>query len=142
MNMISLNVGKKKPKKKMRSAGPGDVVLGKKIRLRRIERNLSQEGLAVRLGVTFQQVQKYEKGKNRVSVTRLQQIAVALNTPTDFFYEGDGKSTEMESLLFEDGKFSLRLLRAYTKIADKTVARRFVSLLETIAKIEPEDSDL
>jgi hypothetical protein len=53
--------------------------------------------------------------------------------PITFFYDGDGKSREVESLLFIDSSFSLRLLRAYTKIKDQTVQRQLVSLIESIA---------
>ena len=131
--------GKKKPssvKKNQRSAGKPDVELGKRIRLRRVEIDISQSELADKLGVSFQQVQKYEKGVNRVGAARLQQIATALDVPITFFYDGDGKSREVESLLFIDSSFSLRLLRAYSKIKDQAVQRQFVSLIESIAANE------
>ena len=131
--------GKKKAssvKKNQRSAGKPDVELGMRIRLRRVEIDISQTGLADKLGVSFQQVQKYEKGVNRVGAARLQQIAIALDVPITFFYDGDGKSREVESLLFIDSSFSLRLLRAYSKIKDQAVKRQFVSLIENIAANE------
>jgi len=84
---------------------------------------------ATKLGVSFQQVQKYEKGVNRVGAARLQSIATALDVPVTFFYDGDGKAREVESLLFLDSAFSLRLLRAYSKIKDQTVQRQLVSLM-------------
>ena len=119
-----------------RSAGKPDIELGHKIRLRRVEQKLSQSDLADKLGVSFQQVQKYEKGVNRVGAARLQQIANVLNVPVTFFYDGDTKSREVESLLFLDSSFSLRLLRAYSKITDQTVQRQLVSLMESIAADE------
>ena len=125
-----------KQKLKQRSAGVHDESLGRKIRIRRIEQKLSQSDLGDILGVSFQQVQKYEKGVNRVSSTRLQQIATALNVPVMFFYDGDIKSREVESLLFLDSAFSLRLLRAYNKINDQTVQRHFVTLMESVAGFE------
>jgi len=118
---------------KPRSAGKPDVELGRRIRLRRVELEISQSELAEKLGVSFQQIQKYEKGLNRVGAHRLQQTATALDVPITFFYDGDGKSREVESLLFLDSSFSLRLLRAYTKIKDQTVQRQLVSLIESIA---------
>jgi transcriptional regulator with XRE-family HTH domain len=118
---------------KPRSAGKPDIELGRRIRLRRVELEISQSELAEKLGVSFQQVQKYEKGLNRVGAHRLQQTATALDVPITFFYDGDGKSREVESLLFIDSSFSLRLLRAYTKIKDQTVQRQLVSLIESIA---------
>ena len=105
----------------------------REIRLRRVEQRISQAELGQKLGVSFQQVQKYEKGVNRVGAARLQQIATALDVPVTFFYDGDGKSREVESLLFLDSAFSLRLLRAYSKIKDQTVQRQLVSLMESIA---------
>jgi transcriptional regulator with XRE-family HTH domain len=91
---------------------------------------------ATQLGVSFQQVQKYEKGVNRVGAARLQQIAAALDAPVTFFYDGGGKAPEVESLLFLDSAFSLRLLRAYAKIKDQAVRRQMVSLMESIAANE------
>src|SRR5947209_7915753 len=117
---------------KPRSAGKSDVELGRRIRLRRVELEISQSELAEKLGVSFQQVQKYEKGINRVGAHRLQQTATALDVPITFFYDGDGKSREVESLLFLDSSFSLRLLRAYSKIKDQSIQRQLFSLTESI----------
>ena len=123
---------------KQRSAGKPDIEMGKKIRLRRVEQRISQSDLGEKLGVSFQQVQKYEKGVNRVGATRLQQIATALDVPVTFFYDSDRRTKEVESLLFLDSAFSLRLLRAYSKIKDQAVQRHMVSLLEIVADIEHE----
>ena len=135
--------GKKKSrgdKQNQRSAGKPDVELGKRIRLRRVEQHISQSELADKIGVSFQQVQKYEKGVNRVGAARLQQIATALDVPMTFFYDDDrgGKRAsdgkrEVESLLFLDSSFSLRLLRAYSAVPQH-VQRQFVSLIESIAE--------
>ena len=119
-----------------RRADNRDAEVGRRVRSRRLECRLSQTELADRIGVTFQQVQKYEKGVNRVGAARLQQIATALDVPVTFFYDGDGKAREVESLLFLDSAFSLRLLRAYSKIKDQTVQRQLVSLMESIAANE------
>jgi transcriptional regulator with XRE-family HTH domain len=138
--------GKKKSNgglKNQRSIGEYDIELGKRIRLRRVEIDISQSKLADKLGVTFQQVQKYEKGVNRVGAARVQQIATALEVPVTFFYDdgglgkraSDGKR-EVESLLFVDSAFSLRLLRAYASVKNRKVQRQFVSLIESIAANE------
>jgi len=119
-------------KAKQRSAGKSDIELGKRIRLRRVELKISQAELGRKLGVSFQQVQKYEKGVNRVGAARLQQIASTLDVPVTFFYDGDNKARAMDNLLFIDSAFSLRLLRAYSKIRDQTVQRHLVSLMESI----------
>ena len=113
-----------------------DHGVGSRIAFLRAANGLSQSALASALGVSFQQVQKYEKGVNRVGAARLQQIATALDVPVTFFYDGDGKAREVESLLFLDSAFSLRLLRAYSKIKDQTVQRQLVSLMESIAANE------
>jgi transcriptional regulator with XRE-family HTH domain len=119
---------------KQRSAGKPDIEMGKKIRLRRVEQRISQSDLGEKLGVSFQQVQKYEKGVNRVGASRLQQIATALDVPVTFFYDSDSKTREVESLLFLDSAFSLRLLRAYSRIKSQTVQRQLVTLMEAIAE--------
>jgi transcriptional regulator with XRE-family HTH domain len=116
-----------------RSTVRADIELGKRIRLRRVEQKISQSELGDKLGVSFQQVQKYEKGVNRVGASRLQQISTALDVPPSFFYDVDKKSREVDSLLFTDSSFSLRLLRAYTSISNEAVRRQMISLMETIA---------
>ena len=113
-----------------------DKFVGDKIKARRVHLRLNQSQVAEPLGITYQQVQKYEKGVNRVGAARLQQIATALDVPVTFFYDGDSKAREVESLLFLDSAFSLRLLRAYSKIKDQTVQRQLVSLMESIAANE------
>jgi transcriptional regulator with XRE-family HTH domain len=122
-----------KPTLDPRSAGNVDIEMGRRIRLRRVEIGLSQSELGEKLGVSFQQVQKYEKGVNRVGASRLQQIAEALGVDLTFFYEGNSKAErEVDSLLFLDSSFSLRLLRAYTAVENQAVQRQFVSLIESI----------
>jgi transcriptional regulator with XRE-family HTH domain len=129
--------------KNPRSSGKHDVEFGARIRLRRVEMKISQSELADKLGVSFQQVQKYEKGVNRVGAARLQQVATALDVPVTFFFDDDGLGKrasdgkrEVESLLFIDSAFSLRLLRAYASVKNQTVQRHFVSLIESIAANE------
>jgi transcriptional regulator with XRE-family HTH domain len=116
-----------------RSAGDADIEMGRRIRLRRRETGISQIELAGHLGVTFQQVQKYEKGINRVSAARLQQIAEILGVDIPFFCDGDGKEPDVDSLLVVNSIFSLRLLRAYTVIKDQAVQRQLAILVEMIA---------
>jgi transcriptional regulator with XRE-family HTH domain len=119
-----------------RSVGKADRDMGQRIRLRRVELKMTQDQLAEALGVSFQQVQKYEKGVNRVGSARLEQIAAALKVPISFFYDGGKagqKQQEVESLLFLDAPTSLRLLRADKAIKDQTVRRRFVTLVEGLA---------
>jgi transcriptional regulator with XRE-family HTH domain len=116
-----------------RSAGRADVEMGRRIRLRRAEKDISQIELAGHLGVSFQQVQKYEKGINRIGAARLQQIAKMLDVDIPFFYDVDGKEPAVESLLLLDDVFSLQLLRAFTAVKDQAVQRQLVILVEMIA---------
>src|SRR5947207_8309636 len=82
---------------KKRRAGVEDVEIGRKIRALRLDRGLSQSDLANGIGLTFQQVQKYEKGTNRVSAGRLQKIADLLGTPIMVFYRGMGVHTKKQN---------------------------------------------
>jgi len=106
--------------------------MGRRIRLRRREKGISQIGLARHLGFSFQQMQKYEKGINRIGAARLQQIAKMLDVDMPFFYDVDGKEPAVESLLLKN-VFSLRLLRAFTAVKDQAVRRQLVILVEMIA---------
>jgi transcriptional regulator with XRE-family HTH domain len=81
-------MGLKTMKRDERRATATDAAIGKRIRARRLEIGMSQERLAELLGLTFQQVQKYEKGVNRVAASRLFDIAAALRAPLDYFFEG------------------------------------------------------
>jgi transcriptional regulator with XRE-family HTH domain len=122
---------------KKRRAGAEDLEIGRKIRVLRLERGLSQSGLAEGIDLTFQQVQKYEKGTNRVSAGRLQRIADILNTPVMFFYSGMGakpkkKSERNSSLDLLQTKGAMRLLRAYSGIGSRTTKYALVVLAESV----------
>jgi len=123
-----------------RRAGAEDIEIGRKIRALRLERGLSQSGLAEGMGLTFQQVQKYEKGANRVSAGRLQQISNLLNVPVTFFYGGIGaqakKGAAPASLAFLQTKGALRLMRAYTEITSRTTKYALVVLAESLRNKE------
>ena len=120
-----------------RRAGAEDLEIGRKIRALRLERGLSQSGLADGIGLTFQQVQKYEKGTNRVSAGRLHKIAELLNTPIMFFYGGMGARTKQHDarntgLAFIQSKGAMRLLRAYSEIGSRTTKYALVVLAESL----------
>jgi transcriptional regulator with XRE-family HTH domain len=124
-------------KNKKRRAGAEDVEIGRKIRALRLERGLSQSGLADGIELTFQQVQKYEKGTNRVSAGRLQRIADILNTPVMFFYDGMGarakkRDARNTSLAFLQTKGAVRLIRAYSEIGSRTTKYALVVLAESL----------
>jgi transcriptional regulator with XRE-family HTH domain len=124
-----------------RRAGVEDVEIGRKIRALRLERGLSQSGLADGIGLTFQQVQKYEKGTNRVSAGRLHKIADMLNTPVMFFYGGMGahakkRGTRNSGLAFIQTKGAMRLMRAYSEISSRTAKYALVVLAESLKNKE------
>jgi transcriptional regulator with XRE-family HTH domain len=129
-----------------KSPNPIDKHVGSRVRMRRMMINMSQEKLGERLGITFQQIQKYEKGTNRIGASRLQQIAVVLGVPVSFFFEGvptsdtgnglrDAPSPAYLSdfLATSDG---LSLTKAFMKVRDTKVRRRIVDLVEAIASEE------
>ena len=109
--------------KKKRSGDRRDTEIGRRIRALRLERGLSQTELGTMLDVTFQQVQKYEKGANRVAAGRLQRVAEALEVPITFFYAGEGEElsgSDVDSidvgLGFLETAGAVRLVRAYSRI--------------------------
>jgi transcriptional regulator with XRE-family HTH domain len=120
---------------------PVDIEVGHRIRIERLARGLSQTALATQLGVTFQQVQKYEKGVNRVGAGRLTKIAEVLGIQVGTFFSGkdildaEGKKESGEAsplkLLTVSGAF--RLLRAYGDIEDSNLRRAIVDLVEQIS---------
>ena len=116
-----------------------DVEVGQRIRIQRLAAGLSQSELAERIGVTFQQVQKYEKGMNRVGAGRLTQIARVLNVPVNTFFEGRD-SIEKVAAQGVESPLSLithphafRLLQAYSTLTDGELRRSIVELVERIA---------
>jgi len=124
-----------------RRAGLEDVELGRKIRALRLQRGLSQTSLADGIGLTFQQVQKYEKGTNRVSAGRLQKIADLLETPVMFFYGGTDVSAKKrekgnEGLVYLQTKGAMRLMRAYGEISSRTTKYALVVLAESLRNKE------
>ena len=122
---------------------PTDRYVGSRVRMRRLMLHMSQERLADQLGLTFQQVQKYEKGTNRISASRLQEISHILEVPVPFFFEGapqasggsrkggDGASLSYitDFLGTADGH---ALVRAFIKIKDTSLRRSVVRLVEAI----------
>jgi transcriptional regulator with XRE-family HTH domain len=121
-----------------RGGDPRDAEIGRRVRTLRLERGLSQTELGSLINVTFQQVQKYEKGTNRISAGRLQHIAEVLNVPVSFFFAGDEKDKRQSQALDIDFAFlqtegALRLARAYARIKRPGVRLRLLRLTEAIA---------
>lgn len=128
---------------------PIDRHVGSRVRMRRILLGMSQEKLGEALGLTFQQVQKYEKGTNRIGASRLQQISKTLNVPPSFFFDGapndDGTSSTTASGVAEDSSSStyvfdfistaegLALNKAFARIQDPKVRKRIIDLVNSLA---------
>ena len=121
------------------TGNPIDRHVGARIRMLRMVRGVSQTDLGNAVGVTFQQVQKYESGTNRVGVSRLHQIADALEVTPEFFFEEETKgaiSSPKELAVIDDfilSRDGIALSRAFTKITDAKMRRRIVSLVEELA---------
>lgn len=119
-----------------KSPNPVDVAVGRNIRMHRIAIKLSQEALGDRIGVTFQQVQKYEKGTNRVGASRLNMIATVLGIPVSRFFDdvtpsGRKNQPALTELLAEPR--ALRLARAFAEISDGDLRQTIVQLVERLA---------
>lgn len=119
---------------------PVDAHVGSRVRLRRTLLGLSQDKLSEALGVTFQQVQKYENGSNRIGASRLFQMACALGVSVDFFFEGyenNSVSAVSEEKSGLDGdvlnrKETLDLVRAYYAIEEETVRRKIFDMIKSL----------
>jgi transcriptional regulator with XRE-family HTH domain len=116
-----------------------DVEVGQRIRIQRLAAGLSQSELAERIGVTFQQVQKYEKGMNRVGAGRLTKIARVLNVPVGSFFDGREAIEQVElqgmdaPLAAMAQPYAYRLLRAYATISDPDLRESIVEFVERTA---------
>jgi transcriptional regulator with XRE-family HTH domain len=132
-----------------KSPNPVDLHVGTKVRMRRILLGMTQGKLGEALGLTFQQVQKYEKGTNRISASRLQQISATLQVPPSFFFSGapsiddaadEGADTSvcdaprasdlLDSIATVEG---VRLNKAFARITDAKVRKCIIDLVTTLA---------
>ena len=136
---------------------PIDIYVGSRVRMYRTLKGLTQEALGEALGLTFQQIQKYEKGLNRIGASRLWDISQALGIPVAYFYEGISEETkklsprniqasaienltlkaqEEKELLLENPlnrKETLELVRAYYNIGDRNLARKLYDIIRSLA---------
>lgn len=128
-----------------------DRHVGSRLRMRRVLMGMSQEKLGEHLGVTFQQVQKYEKGMNRMGASRLQNASRALEVPVEFFFrdapqfESAHKGTPISSDALEDGNHvadflssneGIELNQAFVRIKDRKLRRRIVELVRAAAGVD------
>jgi transcriptional regulator with XRE-family HTH domain len=148
MNENSLE-GIEQEERGARRASPMDAHVGARVRLRRMLLGLSQEKLGESLGLTFQQIQKYEKGVNRIGASRLYELAKVLNVPVGFFYEeapsvafgatgvisGMAEAGGQETYVvdFLSSREGLELNKAFIRITDPKVRRSVVDLVRSLA---------
>jgi len=137
------------PKKQ---ANPIDAQVGSRVRIRRMLIGMSQERLGDLLGLTFQQVQKYEKGVNRIGAGRLYEVSRILGVPIDFFYEGvvamagegrgfsENESSSPPVMEFVSSGEGLHLSLAFMKIKDPKVRKRVLDLVKSLAEEESGNS--
>src|SRR5580704_10532816 len=127
-----------------RGTTPVDVHIGQKIRVRRILLGLSQTELADAASISFQQVQKYEKGTNRVGASRLQQFSEALGVPPSYFFEGapivgkkqpapqEGELSENDIVSFLGTREGAALVRAFMAVKQKPIRQNVIAFIETL----------
>lgn len=135
-----------------KTPNPIDVHVGGRVRMRRMLVGMSQEKLGEGLGLTFQQIQKYEKGANRIGASRLYQIGRVLGVPVEFFYEGvqieaaseDGGFAEAEPANFDLDMLStsegIQLNSAFFAIRDPKVRKRILDLVKALGEAEGREA--
>ena len=129
-----------------KTPNPIDIHVGSRVRMRRMLIGMSQEKLGDELSLTFQQVQKYEKGSNRIGASRLYQIAQTLNVPVDYFYDGlpangqepppgssngPAEGLDLDLLSTSEG---VGLISSFFAIEDADVRKRVLDLLKVLAQ--------
>jgi transcriptional regulator with XRE-family HTH domain len=141
-----------------RKPNPMDIHVGSRVRLRRMVIGMSQEKLGEKMGLTFQQIQKYEKGTNRIGASRLHQLSMIMDVPVGFFFEdaphhvanrhlgaGAGfaeSKTEAFLLDFLNSRDGLELNRAFVKITDPKVRKRVVELVRALSEEAVVETDM
>lgn len=154
MHLVSSNSSTPRPPRALAAADPIDIHVGRRIKLRRALLRISQEELAIDIGVTFQQVQKYESGSNRVSASRLYDICRVLNCPVTYVFDdikpedlggrpmpGPRHARDPEEVFQAEPDpmqrtETLQLARAYWRLSTETLRRNVLSLLENMSTRE------
>jgi transcriptional regulator with XRE-family HTH domain len=109
---------------------PVDIHVGRRVRDRRKALGITQERLGEQLGLTFQQVQKYERGVNRVSASKLFEIAHVLQVPVNWFFEGDGAPAAEPDI--RDSREARELVDAYAKLPTAKMRRHVLDLVKSM----------
>jgi transcriptional regulator with XRE-family HTH domain len=134
-------------KRKKEQPNSADIQVGESIRAHRLIAGMSQSDLAARLGVSFQQVQKYEKGTNRVGAGRLPQIAAIFNIPISALFDANADTSTGERTasaapvkLIPD-KSALRLLTSFAGVTNRAIRHCLIELVDNIAKVERKQGE-
>jgi transcriptional regulator with XRE-family HTH domain len=153
LSMMMITTEAERPRRgrrKLDGPHPTDVHVGARVRLRRTLLGMSQEKLGEALGLTFQQVQKYERGANRIGASRLHELSRVLDVPVGFFFEdmpdtamagarpGAGSELPVEGDLMLKRE-TLELVRAYYRINEPHVRRRLFDLTKALARLPESD---
>ncbi len=135
------------------STNPIDVYVGTRLKIRRLELGYSQNKIGEMTGITFQQVQKYEKGLNRIGSSRLYEFAKILKVPVSYFFEqyeltfGNNGVLADNKASFDDNKDIsekeiLTLIKNFTAIKDPNVRKSIITLTKTLSKKEDDGSEM
>ena len=130
---------------------PVDVHVGGRVRMRRVLLNMSQEKLGDQLGLTFQQVQKYEKGSNRIGASRLWELGQILDVPISFFYDGAvdrrseadgfGEARQEDYVMnFVHSSEGLNMIRHFVKVEDANVRRSVLQMIKALAESDTREA--
>ena len=134
-------------KKKKGTADEVDKLVGQRLKTRRAIKGLSQEKLAENIGLTFQQIQKYESGANRISASRLFQFAKILNVPVNYFFAtidgsesgssmmglADNKQEDFDGEHLETSRETMELVKAYYAIKDPVIRKNLLALMRSVS---------
>lgn len=135
------------------STNPVDVYVGTRLKIRRLELGYSQNKIGEMTGITFQQVQKYEKGLNRIGSSRLYEFAKILKVPVSYFFEqyeltfGNNGILADNKASFDDNteiseKEILTLIKNFTAIKDPSIRKSIITLTKTLSKKEEDGSEI
>lgn len=148
--MVKTDAAASLPTSTERGPAAVDIHVGARVRMRRRTAGLTQQALADALGLTFQQVQKYERGANRISASKLYEIARFLSSPVSYFFEGltgpeagEGEDQRAQALEQSIRDFlrtpeGLELARLYPHVHPPQVRRRMLDLVRTLAEVSAE----
>ncbi len=141
--MTEENIASHRAPPKINEPHPVDIHVGQRMRTQRLALGFSQDRLAKELGLTFQQVQKYERGMNRVSASRLFELGKVLNVSIDFFFKGITQGSSRQGFAEEEqdnfsndsilNRETIELIHSYNAIRDPKIKRQLLEMAKTLA---------